>query len=140
MKNNVNKTDKTLEWVIASVIGIALIFGMYLFREDVNTDRDYQNESYCKMAESDANNIAAAIYDYFSIPEHKTLPTISGDSEYLGYTLSARYGKNQNIAWVTGEAESTITIAVKDGSGKCPDAYQERFPEWDSGKYIKKLE
>jgi hypothetical protein len=63
------------------------------------------------------------------------LPTINGDSEYLGYTLNPRDG--QNIAWVTGDPESTITIVVQDGSGKCPEAYQEQFSQWDSGKYTK---
>jgi len=66
------------------------------------------------------------------------LPTISGDSEYLGYILNSKEG--QNIAWVTRDAESTITIVVEDGSGKCPEAYQERFSQWDSGKYTKKME
>ena len=140
MKNKVNKTDKTLEWVIGSVIVIALIFGMFLFREDVNNQREHKNESYCIRAESDANNIAAAISDYFADPEHITLPTISGGSEYLGFTLSAKYGKNRNIAWVTGEAESTITIVVQDSSGKCPEAYQDLSPGWNSGKYTKTME
>ena len=90
-------------------------------------------KQYCSAAESDAQNIAAAIADYFAIPEHTTLPTISGESEYLGFTLSSKGG--QNIAWVTGNAESTITIIVKDGSGKCPDDYQEGSPEWDAGRY-----
>jgi hypothetical protein len=109
-----------------------------MFREDVNTQREDWNESYCKRAESDAHNITAAMADYFAIPEHTTLPTISGDSVYLGFTLYTKEG--QNIAWVTGDPLSTITIIVQDGSGKCPDDYQERFPEWDSGKYTKTLE
>ena len=66
--------------------------------------------------------------------------SLSGDSEYLGYTLSSKNGKGQYIAWVTGDAESTITIVVKDGSGKCPDDYEERSAEWNSSKYTKKLE
>ena len=88
---------------------------------------------YCNRAEWDAQNIAVAISDYFADPNHTTLPTISGDSVCLGYTLSSKGG--QNIAWVTGDPESTITIIVQDGSGKCPDDYQERSPDWDSGKF-----
>ena len=139
MKNKANKTDKTLEWVIGSVIVIALIFGMYLFREDVNT-REYREDDYCGRTESDAHNIAAEIGSYFAVPENTTLPTINGESVYLGFTLSSNNGKDQNIAWVTGDALSTITIVVKDGSGKCPEAYQEQFPEWDSSKYKKTME
>jgi hypothetical protein len=145
MKNKTKKTNKTLKWVIGSVIVIALIFGMFLFRDDVNmvrdhvnTQRDYRNENYCKWAETDALNIAVTITEYFTDPEHNTLPTIGGDSKYLGYTLYSKGG--QNIAWVTGDLESTITIVVQDGSGKCPESYQERFSEWNSGEYTKILD
>jgi hypothetical protein len=138
MNNNVNKTEKSMKWVIAVFIGIVLISGMLWFRAHINAHRDYLNESYCRRAENDADNIAAVIADYFSNPEHKTLPTINGESEYLGYILNAIEG--QNIAWVTGDAKSTITIVVRDGSGQCPHDYQKRSPEWDSGKYTKKLE
>jgi type IV pilus assembly protein PilA len=137
-KNNVNKTDKTMKWGIAVFIGIVLIFGIFWFRAHMNAHIDYLNESYCRRTEQDANNIAAAIADYFSYPEHSTLPTIKGDSKYLGYVLNSREG--QNIAWVTGDAKSAITIVVQDGSRQCPDDYQQRFSEWDSGKYTKKLE
>ena len=132
-----NKSDKTLEWVIGSVMVIALIFGMFLYFENVNTHRDYQNINYCRGAESDANNIAATISDYFADPEHTTLPTINGESVYLGFTLRSNNGKGQNIAWVTGDALSTITIVVQDGTGKCSKAYQDEFSKWDSGKYTK---
>ena len=83
----------------------------------------------CGATESDAKNIAVAIADYFSIPEHTTLPTISGDSEYLGLALSDRVG--QNIAWVTGDPLSTITIVVQDGGGICPMEYMKADPDWD---------
>jgi len=127
-----------MKWAMAVFIGIVLIFGMFWFRVHLNAHRDYLNESYCRRTEQDANNIAAAITDYFANPAHIKLPAISGDSEYLGYILNSREG--QNIAWVTGNAKSTITIVVQDGSGQCPDAYQERFPQWDSGKYTKALQ
>jgi prepilin-type N-terminal cleavage/methylation domain-containing protein len=35
----------------------------------------YRNKAYCSRAESDANNIAAALSDYYSIPNHTTLET-----------------------------------------------------------------
>ena len=140
MKRKANKTDKTLEWIIGSIIVIALIFGMSLVPEDVDTRRGHRNKSYCMRAESDANNIAAAISDYFAVPEHTTLPTINGESVYLGFTLSSNNGKDQNIAWVTGDALSTIKIVVQDGSGKCPESYQDLSPDWNSGKYTKTME
>jgi hypothetical protein len=108
------------------------------FREEVNRRYEDWDRVYCSIAETDANMIAAAISDYFADPEHTILPTIKGDSEYLGYTLTS--GDGQNIAWVTGDYESTITIVVQDVSGKCPQAYQERFAQWDSGKYTITIE
>ena len=83
----------------------------------------------CSATERDAQNIAAAIADYFANPEHTTLPTISGESEYLGFTLYDKGG--QNIAWVTGDPESTIKIVVQDTSGKCPREDMKADPEWD---------
>ena len=100
----------------------------------------YWPEQYCQYAKSDANHIAAAISDYFADPEHTTLPTINGESKYLDYTLSSYNGKDQNIAWVSGDPFGTITIVVKDVGGKCSDEYQEHSPKWDSGKYTIKLE
>jgi type II secretory pathway pseudopilin PulG len=97
----------------------------------------YRPEQYCQYAKSDANHIAAAIADYFTDPEHTTLPTINGESVYLGFTLHSNNGKDQNIAWVTGDALSKITIVVQDSSGKCPESYQEHSPDWNSGKYTK---
>ena len=100
----------------------------------------YPPKSYCSYARSDANNIAAAIADYFADPSHTTLPTISGESKYLDYTLSSYNGKDQNIAWVSGDPFGTITIVVKDSGGKCSDEDQEHSPEWDSGKFTKIME
>ena len=100
----------------------------------------YRPEQYFQYAKSDANNIAAAISDYFANPLHTALPTVSGESKYLDYTLSSNKGKGQNIAWVSGDPMDTIFIVVQDSSGKCPEDYQENSPEWDSGKYTKKLE
>ena len=37
----------------------------------------YRNKAYCSSAESDANNVAASISDYFAIPEHTTLELVT---------------------------------------------------------------
>ena len=81
----------------------------------------YRNKSYCNSAESDANNVAAAISDYFAIPENTTLITIAGASQYLGFTLTDKGG--QNTVTVGGTAEGTITIAVIEAAGRCPADY-----------------
>ena len=128
-----------MEWILAAVIVIAVIFGIFQLREDANTRVGHRNEVYCKLAEADAQNIAAVIADYFANPVHDTVPTLNGGSEYMEYTLNSREG--QNIAWVSGtvEPEVDIKIVVKDASEKCPKGYKETTRGWDSGKYTLKL-
>ena len=129
-----------MEWILAAVIVIAVIFGIFQLREDANIRGGHRNEIYCTMAEADAQNIAAVIADYFANPDHTTLPALNGGSEYLEYTLNS--SKGQNIAWVSGTVvpELNVTIVVKDGSGKCPKGYQETTRGWDSGRYTIKME
>ncbi len=105
----------------------------------------YRNKSYCNAAESDANNIAAVIADYFAIPEHTTLPTIAGDSTYETFDLSSKGG--QNIGTVSGDPATSITIVVQDTSGRCPTDYRTASAasagddKWASGsnQYTKKM-
>ena len=91
----------------------------------------YRDKAFCSSAEGDANNIAAAIADYFSISTHTTIPTI-GD---LGVTMT---GTN---APTIAEAAGVITITVSDGSGRCPADYQAANPDWDgTGTFTKVMQ
>ena len=78
----------------------------------------YRNKSFCSSAESDANNIAKAVSDYFAIATHTTIA--SGDQGFEpnvnSYTLSAT------------DANVAITITVTDASGRCPADYQASYP------------
>jgi prepilin-type N-terminal cleavage/methylation domain-containing protein len=84
----------------------------------------YRNKAFCSQAESDANNIAAAVADYFAVPSHTAIAdadlkggwrdvTLSGQNTF---TLSAT---NPNVA---------ITITVTDASQRCPLDYQLGMP------------
>jgi prepilin-type N-terminal cleavage/methylation domain-containing protein len=77
----------------------------------------YRDKSYCKGAESDANNIAARIADYFSIPTHTALPGMAGIG---GSTILT----NNNTGTMSGTPNVAITIEVGDASGRCPDSYK----------------
>ena len=91
----------------------------------------YRNKAYCSRAESDANNLAAALSDYYSVPSHTTLIT---DDTAL-YTVS-----DGNSATISGSMDS-ITITVTDGSGNCPEDYQtSQSVEWTSDVYTKLME
>ena len=82
----------------------------------------YRNKSYCNSAESDANNVAASISDYFAIPEHTTLLTQSASSTYLGFVLTNKGG--QNTVAIGGTADGSIRIVVTEAAGRCPTDYR----------------
>jgi len=78
----------------------------------------YRNKAFCSNAESDANNIAADIADYFAVPTH--IAIVTADVNFIpaanGFTISAA---DPNVA---------ITITVTDASGRCPTTYSTPNP------------
>jgi len=82
----------------------------------------YRNKSYCNSAESDANNVAAAISDYFSIPEHTRLTTTAATSSYLGFILTNKGG--QNLVAIAGAADDSIQVTVTEAAQRCPSDYR----------------
>ncbi|MDJ0810560.1 MAG: prepilin-type N-terminal cleavage/methylation domain-containing protein [Desulfobacterales bacterium] len=74
----------------------------------------YRNKAFCSQAESDANNIAADIADYFAIPTHTNIAT-----------ADVTFNPNQNTFTIVGPADPNvaITITVTDVSGRCPADY-----------------
>lgn len=78
----------------------------------------YRNKAYCSYAESDAQNIMAAISCYFAEPDNISISgisTLTGDST-CKVTLSG-----ENAATVTESSDHKVfTIAVTDGSSRCP--------------------
>ena len=79
----------------------------------------YRNKSYCSRAESDANNLAAAVSDYFSIPNHTTLPTVGTATGNVRFVYSG-----DNTGTIGGSVDA-IEITVTDGSKKCPQTYRD---------------
>ena len=89
----------------------------------------YRNKAFCSAAESDANNIAAAIADYFAVPSRVDAPAAdptAAASAGLGMSLT-----NNNTGLI-GRNVQAMTITVTDGSARCPDDYQQSVPGWDS--------
>ncbi len=82
----------------------------------------YRTKSFCSAAETDANNIAVAIADYYAIPTHKDMIDIDD--------LKTTQTKS-NIAAIGGDL-NIIVITVTDGSGQCPDYYMNRTPNWNA--------
>jgi prepilin-type N-terminal cleavage/methylation domain-containing protein len=89
----------------------------------------YRNKAFCSAAESDANNIAAAIADYFAVPSRVNAPasdpTETTANGGLGMKLT-----NNNSGDIGGDVQA-MTITVTDGSTRCPDDYQQSVPGWN---------
>ena len=101
----------------------------------------YRDKAFCSAAEKDANSLAANLADYFAIPAHTSLP--AGDLgpgptnlTIGGLTFSPLSGDdtNGNEATIGGSVDA-ITIAVTDGSGRCPTDYMTAQADagWSSG-------
>jgi len=84
----------------------------------------YRDKAYCGQAESDAQNVLAAIASYFSEPDNTQMPglaklqqsTASGGADLTtnnaGITITPAAG--------TAAGGAAITVVVGDGSGRCP--------------------
>jgi prepilin-type N-terminal cleavage/methylation domain-containing protein len=128
MINKMRKMDKQGFTLIELMIVIAII-GI-LAAIAIPNFIAYRNKSFCSRAESDANGIAAAISDYFSIATHTSTPALSELNNSKGYTLSGT-----NSGTITGaNANVNITITVTDGSGRCPTDYMTAQPYNSSNK------
>ena len=79
----------------------------------------YRNKAFCSQAESDANNVAADIADYFAIPTHTDIAT-----------ADVNFNPNQNTFTVVGpnDPNVAITITVSDVSERCPQDYTDANP------------
>lgn len=96
--------------IVIAIIGILAAIAIPNFIE-------YRNKSFCSRAESDANNIAAGIADYFSIPSHTSVP-VGNPVTTIRVQMTA--GNSGNISG----NPSAIRIQVTDGSGRCPSNYR----------------
>jgi prepilin-type N-terminal cleavage/methylation domain-containing protein len=88
----------------------------------------YRNKAFCSAAESDANNIAAAISDYYAVPSRVLLVDTNPETPApagLGMTLSG-----SNTGTIGGTVQA-ITISVTDVSTRCPADYRAaQAPMW----------
>jgi type IV pilus assembly protein PilA len=100
----------------------------------------YRNKAFCKGAETDANNLAAAVADYFAIPIHVATPALGDLNNGVGFTFSGT-APNANTGTIVGaNPNNGITITVTDGSGRCPAEYTTKVPGWAGSVYTKRIE
>lgn len=94
--------------IVIAIIGILAAIAIPNF---IN----YRNKAFCSAAETDANNIAAAIADWYAIPTHVNL------DDFVAPKLS---GTNTAAAPLEDADTRVITIAVTDEASRCPLDYQ----------------
>jgi len=93
----------------------------------------YRNKAFCAAAERDANAVAGAIANYFSIPTRVNVPNLTD----LNVTLSGS-GTTLNIGEILeagDDPEDGITIRITDTSGRCPTDYQDASARWTDGYF-----
>jgi type IV pilus assembly protein PilA len=102
--------------IVIAIIGILAAIAIPNFIE-------YRNKSFCSRAESDANSVAAAIADYYSIPTRTAF--IPGDvtAAPLNVKLS---GTNTGTI---GGSITAIIISIVDVSNRCPVKYMTAMAE-----------
>ena len=83
----------------------------------------YRNKSFCSAAESDANNIASGLADYFAVPTRTGLPTHTGATQIVLGSKSYRLS-GANTGSIAGTSPDAITITVTDVSSRCPTEYK----------------
>ncbi len=103
----------------------------------------YRNKAFCSKAESDANNIASEISDYYSIPTNVgcvSETALDGDDNTPnGVSVTCPDSDDPSLG---------IQIEVTDASGRCPAEYQTAMNAaanangyWDGNNvYIKMLD
>jgi Tfp pilus assembly protein PilE len=99
----------------------------------------YRDKAFCSAAENDASNVAAAIADYFAVPNKVTLPTVTDSTTYTTWANKPPLQMSStNEVTVAGDVDA-VTISVTDMSGRCPDEYQtSQAPAWDGNNVFTK--
>ena len=88
----------------------------------------YRAKGFCASAEVDAQNIPAAIANYFANPRHVTITR--GDIEKLVHI---------DNPWVFNICGDNLSIHVVDRTGKCPAEYQNADAGWNANIYTLKF-
>ncbi len=77
----------------------------------------YRNKAYCSRAETDAQNVVAALSSYFANPNRANIPTSTQLMSAESLTLN-----RPNFMTLTSSGTAGAIIAVRDGNAKCPSS------------------
>lgn len=91
-----------------------------------------RDKGFCTSVESDADQIAKALADYFALPNHNQIPDL--------IDLKLDIHNKIPTPEITGDLNSAISIKVTDRSHRCPVGYQNTQPQWKNFVYTKTIQ
>jgi prepilin-type N-terminal cleavage/methylation domain-containing protein len=74
----------------------------------------YRNKAFCSKAETDAQNVIAALSSYFADPNHTRIPTIAQLTKLDELML------NNPVSTAVQASGNGAVVAVNDNSKRCP--------------------
>ena len=102
--------------IVIAIIGILAAIAIPNFL-------NYRNKSYCARAETDAQNVLAALSAYFSSPDHDSIPTINE----LKSSEELILNNNTETSYSSTGPDWAI-VSVSDDNDKCPyDKNNEKY-------------
>ena len=125
-----NWVNEEKGFTLIELMVITVIIGLLMAIAIPNYIR-IRNKGYCSQAENDANMVANALSDYFTIPFHNDLPLVKD-----------LHVSPMNPVTITGDPNTTISVIVLDRTSRCPDDYQKADKAWDAfaNTYTKEIE
>jgi len=127
--------------IIIAIIGILAAIAIPNFIS-------YRDKPYCSAAEADANRVALAIADYFSVLSNVTFTDLAGVSSFtlpeqatvtLSLSNTVTTGTTVTVNPMTMATTISISIAVTDVSGRCPLIYQVAVKGWAANVFTKTI-
>ena len=109
----------------AGITGAVIAATLLIFQQFGST---HSCSGPCSTVESNANQIASMIADYFAIPEHKFVNAADLEPQL----------QTEN-PWTINQCGDAIYIYVYDLNEDCPVEYQNNDPNWDSSIYTLKM-
>ena len=129
-KNNMEDKDKPKSKAPRIFGLIFVLFVLMYLAIAIPSWPIYRPKRFCSRAETDANNIMAAICDLYSVSEHGERTPTRSDIEDLVHV---------DNPWTLTRCGDNLYVHVVDRSGKCPAEYQNKYPEWNSNIYTRKF-
>jgi prepilin-type N-terminal cleavage/methylation domain-containing protein len=92
----------------------------------------YRDKGFCSATESDAQSLAGALADYYSIITHTSyVAAAAGPLIQFTATNSVRLTGTNTASFAAAAGNHTV-ITVTDASRRCPLSYQTANPRWSN--------